>query len=457
MHDDEVRQALPDLPEQAIQQLVAPIHRFLHVEAASGVVLLACTLAALGLANSTFAEAYLSLWKSPVGIRVGAFELQHSLKHWINDGLMVVFFFVIGLEVKREIVRGELRDPRSAALPVAAALGGMIAPAAVYLLWQPGGPARDGWGIPMATDIAFVVGCLAVLGARVPQSLRVLLLSLAIADDVGAILVIAVGYTASLDWAALALGAACIGAVVAAARFGVRSIAVYTGLGVVTWFFFERSGVHATIAGVILGLLTPAESWVSGGLLRESVARSSEFLAGGGWPSPRQRRDALHRVERVVREASSPLERLEARLHPWVGFAIMPLFALANAGVAFTPRSLADPVAIAVLLGLVVGKPVGVVGASWLATRLRLAQLPADVDGAVLVGAGCLAGIGFTMSLFIAGLALDAATLDAAKVGILAGSALSGTVGLGILGWRLRPPAAAGARREPQASGDRSS
>ena len=273
------------LPRKPIDRLVGPFERFLHIEAAGGVVLLAATIASLSLANSPWSDGFLALWKTPVEFGFGSFQLSHSLKHWISDGLMAVFFFVIGLEVKRELVIGELRDPRRAALPVAAALGGMIAPAAIYLSLQHSGPAARGWGIPMATDIAFVVGCMAVLGRRVPPGLRVLLLSLAIADDIGAILVIAIGYTASIDWTALALGLLGIVAIAGLARLGVRSFLVYTVIGAFIWLEFHESGVHATIAGVILGLQTPARSYVGESAFAGALGRAGEVFRGGGWGS----------------------------------------------------------------------------------------------------------------------------------------------------------------------------
>ena len=238
-----------DLPREPIHRLIGPLERFLHVEAAAGVVLLVATAVALVLANSPWSEAFLSFWTTKITIGVGAFEMSHSLRHWINDGLMAVFFFVIGLEVKREIVVGELRDRERAALPVAAALGGMIVPAGIYMLLQHGQPGESGWGIPMATDIAFVVGCMAVLGSRIPVGLRVFLLSLAIADDIGAVLVIAIGYTDNIDLVALAFGAVGIGVIAVLARLGVRSFLAYTLLGGGVWLLFHESGVHATIAG----------------------------------------------------------------------------------------------------------------------------------------------------------------------------------------------------------------
>lgn len=426
------------LPAEPIDRVVGPLARFLHVEAASGVVLLLVTFVALVLANSPASETFLAFWKTPIGISIGEFELRHSLKHWINDGTMVIFFFVVGLEVKRELVLGELKDLRAAALPLAAAAGGMLAPAAIYLAFQWGAEGRHGWGIPMATDIAFVVGCMAVLGSRVPRGLRIMLLSLAIADDVGAILVIAVGYTEDVRLVALAWGFAGIGAVLLMQRLGVRSIPVYVVLGVGIWFGFHESGVHATIAGVIIGLLTPAHPWVSGSLLAKFVHGLGDFIKGASWQDPGERQAMVRSMERAARETVSPVERLESALHPWVGFVIMPIFAFANAGVPVNASAFTDPVAVAVIAGLCIGKPLGIVVFSRLAVHFGLATLPQGVTWGVLAAGGALAGIGFTMSLFIAGLALTGELLDAAKIGVLAGSALSAAIGMAFL-YRLLP------------------
>ncbi len=421
------------LPRTPVDRIVAPLARFLHVEAASGIALLAVTALALILANSPASESFLGLWKTPLGFEFGSFEVRHSLKHWINDGLMAILFFVIGLEVKRELVLGELRDRRRAALPIAAALGGMIAPAGIYLAFQFGEPGERGWGIPMATDIAFVVGCMAVLGSRIPRSLRVMLLSLAIADDIGAVLVIAFGYTSDLSWAALGLGVLGIGAVLGLTGIGVRSTPIYVVVGTLVWFAFHESGVHATIAGVILGLITPTRSWLSDSALGEIVEKTQRFARGGGWNVGAERHAALRQMEQAARETLSPLERLETTMHPWVGFAIMPLFAFANAGVPFEVRDFRDPIAAAVIAGLVVGKPVGIVLFSWLAVRLGLATLPDGVGWKVLAAAGLLAGIGFTMAIFIASLALDEALLDGAKVGVLLASTIAAIGGMALL------------------------
>lgn len=421
------------LPREPIDRIAGPLAHFLHIEAASGVVLLLFTLAALGLANSPWSGPFLAFWKMPVGFSLGGFEISHSLKHWINDGLMVIFFFVVGLEVKRELVLGELRSPRLASLPVAAALGGMLAPAALYLALQWGEPGQRGWAIPMATDIAFVVGCLALLGSRVPHGLRILLLSLAIVDDIGAILVIAIGYTDALDLRALAAGLGGIAGVIVMARLGIRSIPAYTIVGTGVWFAFHESGVHATIAGVILGLLTPVRPWVGESLLAGHVRALGRLLQG----QVAERYTLLRSAERAARESLSPLERIQTVLHPWVGFGVMPLFAFANAGVVIQPEAFGDAIALAVAAGLVIGKPVGIVLLSWLAVRSGLAQLPQGVTWGSLAGGGVLAGIGFTMALFIAGLAFDGAPLDAAKIGVLAASAFCAVVGMLMLSWLL--------------------
>ncbi len=420
------------LPPEPIHHLVSPLQRFLHVETAGGIVLLLATAVALALANSPLGPDYLAFWETPFTLQVSSLRVSHSLGEWINDGLMAIFFFVIGLEVKRELVVGELREVRRAALPVAAALGGMAAPAGLYLLLQHGQPGARGWGVPMATDIAFVVGCMALLGPRVPHGLRVLLLSLAIADDIGAILVIAVGYTARLDGAALLAALGVVGVILLAARLGVRSLRVYTVLGILLWAAVLASGIHATLAGVVLGLLTPAHPYVSPGAFSGVLERVRRVFEGD-WESVPRRAEGLRRFQWAARETVSPLEYLEQTLHPWVGFVIMPVFALANAGVPFELAAVGAPVSVAVLLGLVVGKPLGIVVASWLAVRTGLARLPEGVGWPALVGAGCLAGIGFTMALFVADLALPGPLLATAKIGVLVGSGLSAALGMVVL------------------------
>lgn len=420
-------------PKAPIDTIMDPLKRFLHIESAGGVVLLLATLAALVLANSSMADAFLGFWKIKVGFTLGSFQMVHSLQHWINDGLMAAFFFVVGLEVKREMISGELQDLRQAALPLAAAIGGMVLPAGIYLLLQHDGPGARGWGIPMATDIAFVVGILAVLGSRIPNSLRVMLLSLAIADDIGAILVIAIGYTESLNYMALMFGFTGVAILILLMELGVRNVGVFFALATLTWVGFHESGIHATIAGVICGLLTPARPWVSEGHLNTIVNRAGIFLQGGGWNSKNERYTLLRQMEKASRENLSQLERFETGLHPWVGFAIMPVFALANAGVPISIADFSDPVAIAVTAGLMFGKPTGIVLFSWLIVKSGVAKLPAGIGWGAVTGGGFLAGIGFTMAIFIASLALTGPLLDAAKVGILAGSVVCAAVGATIL------------------------
>jgi NhaA family Na+:H+ antiporter len=425
------------LPTARIDELTRPFRRFLVVESASGVVLLACTALALVLANSPRADDFHHFWETPVvagmGQPGGPFRLDADLHFWVNDVLMTLFFFVVGLEIKRELVAGELSTARKAALPVVAAAGGMIAPAGLYLALQWGQPGERGWGIPMATDIAFVVGVMAVFGRRVPFGLKVFLLALAIVDDIGAILVIAVGYSGSPDGTALALAGLGFLTIAGLNRLGVRSVGVYAVIGALIWLAVLRSGVHPTIAGVLLGLVAPSAAWVSPATLRQSLAEAHRHLSDGVEDEADYR--AMKQVAFAARESASPLERLETALHPWVGFVVMPAFALANAGVAVRADAVADPVAVAVTLGLVVGKPAGIVGLSYLAVRFGLAQLPTGVTWRMLAAAGCLGGIGFTMALFVAELAFHDYPhhLDAAKIGILLGSLVSAVLGSGLL------------------------
>ena len=435
MHHSESPFSPPQrLPQTLVQHWARPLVRFLEIEAASGVILLACTLAAVVLANSPWQTEFAALWNQHIYIGIGNYRLDESLLHWVNDWLMTIFFFVVGLEIKREIVAGELRDVRQAALPVMAALGGMLVPAGVFLILRAGRPGEAGWGIPMATDIAFVVGLLALLGRRAPLGLKILLLSLAIADDIGAVLVIAVFYSTDISLAALAIAALGLAACYGLNRIGVRRVLVYLLAGCAIWLAVLQSGVHPTVAGVLLGLLTPASAWVGDRTLTEVIRDTLDRLRGeeDGAIEP-YHRPVVKQLETAAREAVSPLERLESALHPWVAFGIMPIFALANAGVAIRPEGMMHPVAWAVAAGLVLGKPVGIVLFSWAAVRMGIARLPAGVNWRVMVGAGCLAGIGFTMSLFIAGLALEGDLLDAAKVGTLAGSTTSAVLGFVLL------------------------
>jgi NhaA family Na+:H+ antiporter len=430
----------PRLPASLAQRWSRPLVQFLEIESASGVLLFLCTVAALVIANSPAGPAVAAFWKTHVTIGADAWKLDESIGHWINDGLMTIFFFVVGLEIKREIVAGELREWRKAALPVMAALGGMVAPAGIYLLLRAGRPGHAGWGIPMATDIAFVVGMLALLGRRVPLGLKILLLSLAIADDIGAVLVIAVFYSSDVSLAALGVAACGLAACYVFNWIGVRRVGIYVLIGLGVWLAFLKSGVHPTVAGVLLGLLTPASAWVGDRTLTEVMRDVLGRLRGeDDGAIEHHNKPLLEQLQTAAREAVSPLDRLESALHPWVAFGIMPLFALANAGVEIRAQAAGQPVAWAVAAGLVIGKPVGILVFSWLAVRLGIASLPTGVDWKVMLGAGCLAGIGFTMSLFIANLALEGGLLESAKVGTLAGSGASAVLGFALL-WRFLPP-----------------
>ena len=420
--------------DRALARSVArPLGRFLHVEAAGGVVLLAATVVALAWANSPWSSGYAELWSSQAGVSLAGHSLVLDLRHWVNDGLMTLFFFVIGLEIKQEVVGGQLASPRAAAIPAIGAVGGMVVPAAVYTAVNAGGAGADGWAIPMATDVAFALGVLALLGRWVPPGLKVVLLALAIVDDIGAIVVIAAFYTSDIEPGWLAAAAAGLAAVALIRRRGVRYMPVYAVLGAAVWFATYRSGVHATVAGVALGLLTPARP-----LMPEVDAdRVAGELSGDTAVSAAEVRAISFRI----RESVPVAERLQDLLHPWTSFVVVPLFALANAGVAVSSGALADaatsPVTLGVVLGLVVGKTVGVAGAVALGRRLGLGVLPPGVTMRHVVGMGGLAGIGFTVSLFVTGLAFgDGALADQAKLGILAASVLAAAVGAVVL-WRV--------------------
>ncbi|HET6833109.1 MAG TPA: Na+/H+ antiporter NhaA [Acidimicrobiales bacterium] len=407
-------------------RLIRPLVDFLHTEAAGGVALVIAATGALAWANSPWDASYRDLWTTRLAVSLGERELDLDLRSWINDGLMAIFFFVVGLEIKRELVEGELRDPRRAMLPVCAALGGMLAPALIYAAFNAGGEGSDGWGIPMATDIAMSVGVLSLMGSRVSPSLKLFLLALAIVDDIGAILVIAVFYTDDIQGDALLATAGLVLAVVAMRRWGVRSIAAYVLVGVALWLTLHESGVHATLAGVVLGLMTPTQPIRQPGLIDAAELADVSSHA------------AARQTATAARESVSVVEWLEHLLHPWTGFVVVPLFVLANSGVPLSGGTVGDAltssVAGGIVVGLVVGKFVGIAGFTWLATRLRIARLPEDATWSGVLGVSALAGIGFTVSIFITGLAFGGTILeDPAKVAILAGSLLAAAIGSGLI------------------------
>jgi Na+:H+ antiporter, NhaA family len=426
---------LDRLPSEIADRFTKPFAQFLRIEAAAGAILLFFTVTALLLSNSTWSHAFLAVWETPLGLHFGSFEFSRSLKDWINDGLMTFFFFVVALELKRELALGELRNLRMAALSFAGAVGGMLVPAGLYLLLQSGEPGAHGWGTVMATDTAFVIGCLAVLGSRIPLSLRVFLLSLAIFDDVGAILVVAIGYGETLSWGPLALGALGFALIPGLAYLGIRNLGIYFLVGGLIWLAVDASGIHATIAGVLLGLLTPTRGWISDRRLHAILGRIIAYPRGDHWSGDTTDRRDLRRAGIAAREALSPVERLELLLHPWVGFVIMPIFALANAGVPISATDLGESVTVAVAVGFAIGKPIGVIGLSWLAVRIGLATRPPDLTWAMLAAGSLLTGIGFTMALFIADLAFSRDLLDAAKLGILSASVVCAAAGILALAW----------------------
>jgi len=423
---------------------LASFRRFAQTEAAGGIVLLACTGVALAWANSPWAPSYHHLWELELAFGTGSFQARSTLHHLINDGLMAVFFFLVGLEIKREMLAGELASLRGAALPLAAALGGMVVPAMLYLALNPGGAGRAGWGVTMATDIAFALGVLALLGDRVHVGLKVLLAALAIVDDIGAVLLIAVFYSGGISLGHLVLAGSLLALAVGANTAGLRSPWVYAAIGLALWAAVLGSGIHATVAGVLLAMTIPARTRISEvEFLRGARSALEDFESahspGDTVLTNQGHQAAIYELEALSEQAQAPLARLEHTLHGFVAFGIMPLFALANAGVSLGGGELAaraaNPVTLGIVLGLVIGKPLGITLFSWFAVRAGLATLPADVSWRSVHGVAWLGGIGFTMALFIAGLAFSDAPdlLAAAKLGILAASLVAGVVGWYVL------------------------
>lgn len=415
------------------------VQSFIYTESWSGVVLFAATLAAIIWANSPVKEAYRDLWNTTAIVDLGFFRIEEDLRHWVNDGLMALFFFVVGLEIKREIVHGELSQPRRAILPLGAALGGMIVPAAIFLAFNAGTNGERGWGIPMATDIAFALGVLALVGKNLPSELRVFLLTLAIADDIGAILVIAAFYTDHLSVMALGSGLIFTGILVLLVRLGAGGTTIFLLVGLLLWAAVLKSGIHPTIAGVLLGLLTPATNEFPRsrflGALSALSARFGEANRRGDIDAAEV---SLGEMEDLIQSTEAPVERLERLLHPLTGFIIIPIFALANAGLELSPGEIGDAatsrVTLGIVMGLVIGKFVGITLFSWLLVRSGLALLPPSLRWSHVIGMALLAGIGFTVSLFITGLAYTDPGLESdAKIGILGASALAAVIGFSAL------------------------
>jgi NhaA family Na+:H+ antiporter len=426
--------------EKTFGRILTPFEEFIHQETAGGIVLIVCTTIALILANSPLAESYGNLLHTQITLSVGNWTLDQTLHHWINDGLMALFFFVIGLEIKREVLVGDLSDVQAATLPILAAIGGMVVPAIFYAAINLGGPTAQGWGIPMATDIAFAVGVLVLLGSRVPKSLLTFLVALAIVDDLGAVAVIALFYTERIFVDALALAGLLLVVLAVFNRAGIRSPLPYFVVAALLWLAMLKSGVHSTIAGILVAWTIPSRPKLEPQVFREKVrvlTKRFDALDDGrrSLIHDQNRRAIVQALESGIHKVESPLQRLEHSMHPMVAFFIVPLFALANAGVPIELASLgstfAQPVTLGIVFGLVAGKLVGIAGVSIVAAKMGFGQLPAGCRSVHMVGVALLAGIGFTMSIFIAELAFrgQADQLVSAKTGILFASLLAGAAG----------------------------
>lgn len=428
----------PSAPLRPIDRVLSPMRGFLQHRLAGAGLLMLATVVAIVIANSPLAHRYHHFLEIRVGVDANILDLDYTIHHWINDGLMSVFFFLVGLEIKRELMIGELSSVRKAALPAIAALGGMLVPAGVYAVLNQGTASHAGWGIPMATDIAFALGVLALLGDRVPLGVKVFLTALAIVDDIGAVVVIAVFYTTHINLTALGVGFSVLALGAVLNRLDVRNSLAYFVIGVIVWVAFLQSGIHATIAAILMAFVIPASTRIDGEGLLQRIDFVIARLKAIGLPedtkmnSPEQQ-DAIVALAETVELAQSPLQRIEHDLHGPVTYVVLPVFALANAGVTLEGdiiEQLMAPLALGVVLGLFIGKQIGITLATWLAVKVGLADLPKGVSWRQIHGANILAGIGFTMSLFVASLAFTSAEQIAeAKIGILSGSLVSGIVG----------------------------
>jgi len=416
------------------------INQLLHSEALGGILLILATVIALVWANSPLGKYYFELWeKTYLSINLGGFEISKNLHHWINDGLMVMFFFVVGLEIKREVLIGELSSPKKSAMPIAAAIGGMVVPALIYVGFNFGQDTIGGWGVPMATDIAFAIGIMALLGKKAPLSLKVFLTALAIVDDLGAVLVIALFYSSNIDVLNLVFGAIVLILMFGGNWAGIRNVMFYAVLGIGgLWPAFLLSGVHATVAGVLGALAIPTDMRINKFQFRDDLQALVQTFTKLGNPKSQvleeEQLHTLNSVNKTIGKVQPTLQKLEHNMHPWVMYGVMPIFALANAGVVFTGDALGNmfqhPVSLGVFLGLLLGKVGGVTLFSWIAQKLRIADLPTGTNWVQVTGAGFMAGIGFTMSLFITALAFDSSEMqDFAKMGILFASLIAGVAG----------------------------
>jgi NhaA family Na+:H+ antiporter len=429
------------MEKSAIEKIMAPVSRFIHLEYTSGIVLLISVVIAIVWANSGYHDFYEHLWHINFSIGFDKFMLTHPLHIWINDGLMAIFFFVIGLELKREFMEGELSSLKKASLPMSAALGGMLIPALIYYTLNKDAESAHGWGIPMATDIAFALALLSMASKHIPVSVKVFLSALAVADDLGAVLVIAFFYTAGINFLALGIGCAFLLVLVIGNIIGIRSSLFYLLIGFGAWIGFLLSGVHATIAGVLVAFTIPAvtkinEQIYSTNLRKLSYDFETDIPERGSLITNKQNQ-TIQKVKTLSMAAETPLQTIEHTLHPWVAFVIMPLFALANAGIVINSdffSSVINPVSIGVALGLILGKFIGILSFCWIMVKLGLASLPQDTNWKHIIGVALLAGIGFTMSLFISGLAFkNPEFINQAKYGILIASITAGVMGTIVL------------------------
>ncbi|MBB5622660.1 NhaA family Na+:H+ antiporter [Pedobacter cryoconitis] len=429
------------IPKSPFEKIIAPVSKFIHLEYTGGIVLFLSVIIAIVWANSPFHESYHHLWDIKFSIGFDSYVLNKPLHIWINDGLMALFFFVIGLELKREFMEGELSTLKKASLPMMAALGGMLIPAAIFFVINKGLASEHGWGIPMATDIAFALALLSMAGKHIPGSVKVFLSALAVADDLGAVLVIAFFYTSNLNFVPLGIAAIFLLILIAGNKLGIRSTAFYLLIGIAVWIGFLLSGVHATIAGVLVAFTIPAVTKINENSFSENLRKlSADFeneIPNSGLLTTSEQHRTIEQVKSLTLAAETPLQKIEYALHPWVAFVIMPLFALANAGIIIGAdffSALVNPVSIGVISGLIIGKFAGVLLFTWLMVKTGLAQLPDQANWKHITGVALLAGVGFTMSLFISNLAFEQPEfIDQAKYGILIASLIAGILGITLL------------------------
>ncbi|MEO8735276.1 MAG: Na+/H+ antiporter NhaA [Edaphobacter sp.] len=430
----------PQSDRRPVRLLLEPFTRFVQLESSSSIVLLLATIAALVLANSRFASAYGAFVRLPLGIGAGSASFHWTLHDWVNDALMAIFFLVVGLEVKRELIIGELASFRRAFLPVLAALGGVVTPALLYFAFNVHGPDARGWGIPVATDIAFSLAVLKLFGSRIPLGLKIFLASLAIVDDIAGVLIIAIAYTRQLHFGYLALVVLLFLVCLLLNRLGVTRLSAYMVVGAALWWAFRASGLHPTLAGILLALAIPSRTFIpASSFLDRGRNRLQQFEEAAEHSGPQSHavREPLHKLRASLEWAESPLDRLQSALHPWVSFGIVPLFALVNAGISlrnFHPGTALHPAFLGIFLGLVLGKPLGITAFSWLAVRIRFAELPAGVRWIDLHAVAWLGGIGFTVSIFIAGLAfVTDEQYTTARIAVLAASVCAAAIGAALL------------------------